>query len=216
MFCKEYTEFCITKSGMSNKYQTFSLWALSEDRAPGSYSGFKKNDPIPSTAKYFGSNRTVPSISYKRPSLGERDLSTNWETVLISNCRPSSSPSLKIPSKTTNLRIFNTIVTNLPVLATPLLMNFLQVAHLLLTKSSFRDRVRESIFPLQYQEFGLWFIWCQDFRDFVIWEIVSLEKRPNFPVHEYTKCMNISNSILEKTLPEPQVKVNLKWRWCYW
>ena len=58
---------------------------LSKDIVPGSYCGFKRNDPIYSTGKDFGNNRTVPPISYRRPSFSERDLSTNWKTVLFNN-----------------------------------------------------------------------------------------------------------------------------------
>ena len=35
---------------------------------PGSYCGFRGNDPIPSTGGGLGNNRTVPPISYKRRS----------------------------------------------------------------------------------------------------------------------------------------------------
>ena len=61
-------------------------------------------------------------------------------------------------------------VTNLPALITQFLLNYLHVAHLLLTKSSFRDRVRDGIFSQQYQKFGFWFVWYQDF------EILSSER----------------------------------------
>ena len=49
----------------------------------------------------------MPPISYKTPRFDERNLSTNWETVLLTNCSSLSSPSLQIPSKTTDLRIFS-------------------------------------------------------------------------------------------------------------
>ena len=58
--------------------------------------------------KCFGNNRAEPPTSYKRPSFSERDLSTNWETVLFSNCSSSSSPPLQISSNTIDLRISNT------------------------------------------------------------------------------------------------------------
>ena len=85
-----YTDFVIEKSGISGKYQKASL---------SSYCGFKRNDPIPSTGKGFGNNRTVPPISYKRLSFSKRDLSTHWETVPFSNCCYFSSCSPQIHSK---------------------------------------------------------------------------------------------------------------------
>ena len=55
-------------------------------------------------------------------------------------------------------------MTNLPALVTQILLNCLHVAHLLLTKSSFRDRVRDGVLLLQCQDFGFWFVWYQDFK----------------------------------------------------
>lgn len=85
-----YTDFVIEKSAISGKYQKASL---------SSYCGFKRNDPILSTGKGFGNNRTVPPISYKRLSFSKRDLSTHWETVPFSNCCYFSSYSPQIHSK---------------------------------------------------------------------------------------------------------------------
>ena len=61
-------------------------------------------------------------------------------------------------------------VTNLTALVTQLLLNRLHMAHLLLTKGSFRDRLRDGIFPLRYQNFGFWFAWYQ------VFEILSSER----------------------------------------
>lgn len=94
-----YTDFVIEKSGISGKYQKASL---------SSYCGFKRNDPIPSTGKGFGNNRTVPPISYKRLSFSKRDLSTHWETVPFSNCCYFSSCSPQIHSKAIDFWIFST------------------------------------------------------------------------------------------------------------
>lgn len=93
---------------ISNKCQKASTSTLSEDRVPWSYCGFKRNYPSRSSGEGFGNNKAVPPISYKRPSFSERDLSTNWENVLLSNCSSSSSPSQQIPSKITVLQIFQT------------------------------------------------------------------------------------------------------------
>ena len=64
--CKGYIDFFVTKSKISDKCQKSSPSTLSE--VPGSYCGFKRNDPIPSIGKGFGNNRTVSLISYKRLS----------------------------------------------------------------------------------------------------------------------------------------------------
>ena len=102
--CKRYIDFSIIKSGISDKWQKISPSTLSEDRVSGSYCGFKRNDSIHSTRNDFGNNRTVPPISYKRPSFSESDLSTNWETVLFNNCSLFSSSS----QQTTDHWILNT------------------------------------------------------------------------------------------------------------
>lgn len=94
-----YTDFVIEKSAISGKYQKVSL---------SSYCGFKRNDPILSTGKGFGNNRTVPPISYKRLSFSKRDLSTHWETVPFSNCCYFSSCSPQIHSKAIDFWIFST------------------------------------------------------------------------------------------------------------
>ena len=73
--CLAYIDFSITKSRISEKCQKVSLSNLSEDTVPVSYCRFKRNDPIPSTGKGFGNNRTMSHISYKRSSFWVREIS---------------------------------------------------------------------------------------------------------------------------------------------
>ena len=87
-------------------------------------------------------------------------------------------------------------VTNLPALVTELLLNWLHVAHLLLTKCSFRDRVTILRFHL---------------RDVASGKTPSFVRKGVQPKKFYFKPNGWIRQIeiLEKTLPELQVKVML-------
>ena len=51
------------------------------------------------------SYRSMSNSFFKRPSFSERNLATNQETVLLSNCSPSSLTLLQHSSKATDLRV---------------------------------------------------------------------------------------------------------------